>query len=205
MARVSVAALSIALVLGWASAANATSVFFTDLSGAKEFPANISPGTGTARVTFDPVTNLMRVQVQFSGLLGGSTASHIHCCTADPGDLLETAMVATTTPTFPGFPLGVTSGTYDQTFNMTLAASYNPAFITANGGTAASAEAVLIAGLLNGTAYLNVHSTFARSGEIRGFLVPEPGTMALFMAGLLGMVTIGCKRRIQRSVRVRIS
>jgi hypothetical protein len=93
----------------------------------------------------------MRVEVTFSGLLGTTTASHIHAATATPG--MGTAMVATTTPTFPGFPLGVTSGTYDQTFDMTLASSFKPAFITAHGGTVASAEAALAASLADGTAY----------------------------------------------------
>jgi hypothetical protein len=188
-------------VLGWASAANAT-VLFAHLNGGNEVPANASAGTGTARVDFDPLTQQMRVQIDFSGLTGLTTASHIHCCTLNPGDLTQTAGVATTTPTFPGFPLGVKNGTYDQTFDMSLAASYNPAFITANGNTVASAEAVLFAGLLAGKAYLNVHSDFAPRGEIRGFLVPEPGTIALFIAGLLGMVTIGSRRRMQQPARI---
>ena len=39
------------------------------------------------------------------------------------------------------FPLGVTSGTYDNTLDMTQATSYNPAYVTATGGTTAGAEA----------------------------------------------------------------
>jgi hypothetical protein len=73
----------------------------------------------------------MFIDVSFSGLLGTTTASHIHCCTPTP--LSGTAGVATTTPTFAGFPLGVTSGTYMNTLDLTLASSYNPAFVTANG------------------------------------------------------------------------
>jgi hypothetical protein len=44
---------------------------------------------------------------------------------------------------FPGFPLGVTSGTFGNTFDMTSAASYNPALIMAEGGTTASAFTAL--------------------------------------------------------------
>jgi hypothetical protein len=139
----------------------------------------------------------MRVRVTFSGLLGDTTASHIHAATAIPGT--GTAMVATTTPTFPGFPLGVTSGTYDQTFDMALASSYNPAFITANGGTVASAEAALAASLADGTAYLNIHTTVVPGGEIRGFLqvVPEPSGLILLGIGSLALTALGRGRMIR--------
>ena len=32
-------------------------------------------------------------------------------------------------------PLGVTAGSMNQTYDMTLASSYNPSYVTANGGT----------------------------------------------------------------------
>jgi CHRD domain-containing protein len=138
------------------------------LSGAYEVPPTPSTGTGFATVTVDTTTNLMNVKVSFTGLIGTTTASHIHCCTATVAS--GNAGVATAVPTFPGFPLGVTAGSYNQTFDLTLASSYNPAFITANGGTVASAEAVLLAGLAAGKSYLNIHSTVFPGGEIRGFL-----------------------------------
>ena len=172
------------LFLGVAPSANATLInFIADLSGPNESPANASPGTGFADVHFDTVANTLHVQVSFSGLVAPNTASHIHCCTALPG--VSTAGVATSVPTFTGFPTGVTSGTYDHTFDLLDLSSYNPAFVTANGGTAASAEAVLIAGMIAGKAYLNIHSTTFRGGEIRGFLlVPEPASLGLLGFGL---------------------
>lgn len=169
--------------------------FTGTLSGANENPATGSPGTGSALVTFDPVTALLTVNVTFSGLEAGSTASHIHCCVAPGG----TAGVATPVPTFPGFPLGVTSGTYAQTFDLTLASSFNPAFVTANGGTVAGAEAAFAAGLENGMAYLNVHTTAFPGGEVRAFLapVPEPVSGTLF-AGALGMLWLMRRRSTAR-------
>lgn len=185
------------VALGLASNANAAPIVFsTTLSGPNESPPNASPGIGTALVTFDLAANTMRVETTFSGLLGTVTASHIHCCTTAP--LTGTAGVATTTPTFTGFPSGVTSGTYDNTFDMTLASSYNPVFVTAN-GTIAGAELALYNGMFAGKTYLNIHTSFAPGGEIRGFLlpVPEPVTLSLFGAGLAGMIAMRRKRAKQ--------
>jgi hypothetical protein len=172
-----VAALTLA-----GSAHAAVLVYQTDLSGPAESPPNASPGTGFATVTIDDAGHQMRVQVNFSGLLSPTTASHIHCCTAAAGT--GTAGVATQVPTFAGFPLGVTSGTYDQTFDTLLAGTYNPAFVTAN-VTVAGAEAALFGGLAAGTTYVNIHTNLFPNGEIRGFLsaIPEPGTWALMLLG----------------------
>jgi hypothetical protein len=138
------------------------------LSGLNENPAHPqSHGIGAALVTWDTVTNVMTVNTTFSGLTTPNTAAHIHCCIDPPGN----AGVATTVPTFTGFPSGTTSGTYFHTFDMLLASSYNPAFITSHGGTVASAAAALLAGLRAGQTYLNIHTTMFGGGEIRGFLV----------------------------------
>lgn len=152
-------------------------VYNANLSGPAEAPPNASPGTGTGTVTIDTALNTMRVQTTFSGLIGNVTAAHIHASTAIP--FTGTAGAATQTPTFAGFPSGVTSGVYDVTFDMTLASSYNPAYVTANGGTPASAFAALQAGMAARKAYLNIHTTAFPGGEIRGFLVPEPSAALL--------------------------
>ena len=42
--------------------------------------------------------------------------------------------VATEVPSFTNLPMGVTSGSFTEMFDLTLDSSYNPAFETANGG-----------------------------------------------------------------------
>ena len=154
--------------LALATSAYAVPVQYTaTLSGPAESPPNASPGVGNATLTVDTDTHQWTMHVSFSGLLGTTTASHTHAPTVNPG--LLTASVATTTPSYAGFPLGVTSGTYDNTFDMTLSGSYNAPFITGNGGTTASAEAALANYIAAGRAYLNIHSSVVGSGEIRGF------------------------------------
>jgi len=166
--------------------------YIASLDGPSESPPNASPGTGFAQVDIDTITNMMRVQVSFSGLLGTTMASHIHAPTASPG--AGTAGVATTTPTFTDFPLGVTSGTYDHTFDLTAASSYNPAYVTANGGTTAGAEAALLAAMASGKSYLNIHTSVVPGGEIRGFLAPVPEPAGLVLASMGGLVVLAARR-----------
>lgn len=191
-----VAAAAVITVLACAGGVAAAPITYTAiLNGPSEFPVNASPGTGTATVTIDTVTHLMTVDVTFGGLLGTTTASHIHVRT--PPNL--TGGVATQTPTFGGFPLGVSSGSYQHTFDMTLAPSYNPAFITNNGGLL-PAETALFTAIASGNAYLNIHTNLFPGGEIRGFLepahVPEPTT--LLLVGLGAAALAGRRFRIGR-------
>lgn len=169
--------------------AQAAPVSFTvTLNGAAESPSNASPGIGSGMVVFDTALHTMSLNVSFSGLTGTTSAAHIHCCTALAG--AGNVGVATTTPTFAGFPLGVSSGAYAQIFDMTLASSFNAAFITANGGTTASAEMAMFNGALAGKSYLNLHTSTFGGGEIRGFLVqavPEPAGLALALTALAGL------------------
>jgi hypothetical protein len=170
-----------------------TIIYMTNLSGPNEAPPNASPGIGNATVTLDLDLGTLRLQSSFSGLTGNVTAAHIHGATAVAGT--GTAGVITQTPSFSGFPLGVTSGMYDMTFDMTVASSYNAAYITGNGGTVATAYNALQAALNDGKTYLNIHTSAFPGGEIRGFLVavPEPGSVSL--ASAAGLILFARRRR----------
>jgi hypothetical protein len=160
-------AFAVVLLLGVPLAQAQVTTFSAALSGANENPPVVTGGTGTATVTIDLGAQTMRVQANFSGLGSNTTMAHIHCCAVPPANV----GVATMTPSFAGFPLGVTSGTMDTTFDLTQTATYNATFVTNNGGTAAGAQAALLAGIAQGLAYFNIHTVNNGGGEIRGTLL----------------------------------
>jgi len=179
-ARSLFAILALVATLAGAPAAHAAVVsYWGMLDGASESPPVATAGIGTAQVDLDAAAHTMRVRVHFSDLTGLSTVCHIHGPTAVAGTGLAT--VATTSPSFAGFPSGVTGGTYDHTLDMTQASSYHPGFLSARGGNVSLAESDLFAAIDAGKTYVNVHSDLYSSGEIRGFLNlldPTPATPA---------------------------
>lgn len=185
---------SILILSSLIAARGAVFEYAVTLSGPNESPANTSPGLGAGIVNYNDSSHTLELAINFEGLLGTVTASHIHAATASP--LTGTAGVATTTPTFAGFPSGVTSGSFATSLDLTAASSYNPAFVTANGGTTASAEAALATAMASGEAYWNIHTTSFPGGEIRGFLmpIPEPSTLALLGLSAFGLA-LGARAR----------
>src|ERR1700682_5778304 len=83
------------------------------LIGANEVPAVVSAGTGSGDFDLDTTAQTLTGHIVFSGLTGATTASHIHCCLASPFVTGVNVGVATVVPAFPGFPMGVMSGTDD--------------------------------------------------------------------------------------------
>lgn len=179
---------ALALLLLSVPAHAAAVVYTAILDGPSESPPTGSPGTGAATVSYDSATHLLSISASFSGLIGTTTASHIHAAT--PAPLSGTAGVATQTPSFVGFPLGVTSGTFNNVLDLSLAGSFNPAYVTANGGTVAGAEAAFVSALGSQRTYFNIHTSTFPGGEIRGFLSPVPeesSTALLLLLALSGL------------------
>jgi hypothetical protein len=183
-------ALSVSAFVFLTWGAQAATVYNATLIGATEVPSNASTATGSGTLTL--TGDSLAVFESFTGLVGGpAAAAHIHCC-VPPGTNAGVAIP------FPGFP-NATSGTYSNTFDLTMASVYTSTFLTASGGTAAGAEAALITALNIGHAYLNIHDTTFPGGEIEGFATaatPEPGSMVLFGLGLAAMTI---SRRLLRT------
>lgn len=177
----------------------AVSTYGFVLNGPSESPANASPGTGTGTVAYDDVAKTLSWSISFSGLTGTTSAAHFHATTATSGvanapSSVANVGVAIYPGTIPGFPLGVTAGAAAGVIDLTQTSSYTGTFLTANGGSAAGAEAGFAAALANGRTYWNIHTSTFGGGEIRGFpvLIPEPATGGL---AAVAVAALGAFRR----------
>jgi hypothetical protein len=137
------------------------------LDGLQEDPPNASPGTGYATVQLDDVANLVNIAGTFSGLIGTTTASHLH---GPAGFGVSAGVLVPLT-----IDVGVTSGSFTTGGFVPIAVANVP-------------------DVKNGLTYINVHTTLIPGGEIRGQVqfVPEPGSLAILG---LGGVWLGRKRR----------
>lgn len=141
-----------------------TEMFLGTLSGAAVNPPTVSAGTGPVELIYDPFAHTLSMDLSFSNISAMVTSAHIHCCVTPPTNV----GVATS---FPSFPTGVTSGSFQQVLDLTNPATYSAAFITNHGGgTAAGAEAALVHALRRGNAYTDIHSIIYPAGEIRVYL-----------------------------------
>ncbi len=185
--------------LVWKSAAVLLTTWGCAQAGVLTFYTNLTPegggtrtGSGSAVVLFDDVTNVLSYTATFTGLSSGTTVAHFHCCSPLP--FSGNGIVAVDAPTL-AVPVGVTSGTFSEMLDLDDPNNFNPAFITASGGTVAGATARFIQNIYEHKVYLNIHTTGNPGGEIRGYLVPEPTTAALTLLALVAMGGVARRQR----------
>jgi hypothetical protein len=140
-----------------------TEQFLGTLSGGAASPPNLSAGTGPVEMLLDPFGRTLSIDLSFSGLTVSASSAHIHCCATPP----TSVGVAVS---FYAFPTGVTSGTFQQLFDLSYSGTYIANFVNLHGGSVANAEAALIDALRLGNAYVDIHTAIYPAGEIRAYL-----------------------------------
>ena len=145
-----------------------------DLRGYSEVPAVSSKGSGEFRATVSTDEKEIAYELEYSGLEGTPTMSHIHfgqplvngsimiwLCTTTAAPITAPAG----TPTCPSNPGGKVSGKI-------TAASIVP---IPTQGIAANELAEALAAMRSRNAYANVHTSMSPAGEIRGQIKPGRG------------------------------
>ncbi|MBI4657901.1 MAG: tandem-95 repeat protein [Verrucomicrobia bacterium] len=132
---------------GWrvAGTASISKAFTATLSGSAERPPVTTAATGSGKLTV--IGNQLTLNVTYSGLSGVATGAHIHL----PATTEQTAGVAINLQSLNGGAFG-TSGSLIGTVTMT---------------------ADQRSAILNGQAYVNVHTAANATGEIRGQIVAD--------------------------------
>ena len=175
-----------------ASAAELHFIAPAGLSGSQEVPPRATPAIGAGNATFDDVALTLRVHLEWTGLLAPAAAAHIHCC---PGPGFNGPVAVDFVPV--GFP-AATEGVFDHVFDLDAAASYGGAFLASFGGDVDAARAAVVAGLIDGEAYFNIHTSVFMPGEIRGDIVQVasiPGAAPLALLALGSLVGLLRRRR----------
>lgn len=140
-----------------------------------------SPGMGQGTIDLDLDTNIISLDLSWSGLVGNLTKLHIHgpasIDKSNPQHLIE-IFGPPEVPT----ELVATSGSWSDSFELKALEQQGFDLIE---------PSFIIDTLVRGEAYVNVHTTVFGTGEVRGNLgipVPEPSANWMVILGMLLMM-----------------
>lgn len=142
--RTAIVLLAILTLVGAAYSATTNLVATIDGAQANAGAGTGSPGTGSATLTYDDVTNELTWNISWGGLIGTETLAHFHG------------------PALPNQNAGVQLNW--AAISGLVSPSIGNAVITAQQG----------ADLLNELWYINIHTTEVSGGEIRGNILVDP-------------------------------
>ena len=145
----SLAVASLLLLLAAVPPAMASTGFTATISSATEVPTNSSTGTGAGTFVLNDAHTQLIIHITYTGLSANQIAAHLH-------------------DGLPGFngPIkytldgsGTTTATWDRVWSSTDAVE--------------PLTSALVADLLAGKMYVNIHSTTYTAGELRGQVVAD--------------------------------
>ena len=177
----SLAAMAMVLAAGSALATPITTVA-VELLPSLVVPPVVSSAAGSAEVSFD--TGMPEDGITFEIMLEEITtpllSGHIHLASAGQNGGVGALLFS--------FCTGPVCGPSEvEIFGDQIT-------IAGPGVLVAQDFATVIAAILSGNAYVDIHTEFAPAGELRGNFVPEPSTATLLGLGLLGLARRGRQR-----------
>ena len=196
--------LASAVLLAATSGANAATLVTATLTGSQETPPNSLTATGFATFTLNDAQTSLSFQATINGL--DFTTFQTPGVTAD--DVTNAHIHA---PGPPGIAASVVWGFIGTPFNDTNPADtvVTPFTGGAIGGTVSgkwdlpegngTTLSAQLPSILSGNSYINFHTVAFPAGAIRGQIlaVPEPSTLAMLSAGMLGLIGFARRRRMQ--------
>jgi hypothetical protein len=128
--------------------------FSATLSGAQELPEVVTPATGKIKAKFDKGFTEVTVDLEIKNLVGSLTGAHLHCARPAVNGPVVIGLISPGPLSFDGKRIRGTLTNADFT------------------GAVCSVPVTNIVALAfamqNGLIYVNVHSDFSPTGEIRG-------------------------------------
>lgn len=176
--KVLLALLPAASLLLLASGASALTTFSAELEGAQEVPPVTTDASGSAELVLNDEQDRLEIAIQTEGLdFDGSqtpeistddvVAAHIHSAPAGSNGPIVFGFIGPNDDTNGDLAIDPAAGTLESAWD-------------ADENLDSHLEE-----LFNEELYLNIHTQENTGGEIRGQIVPEPGTTGLLAGGLL--------------------